>query len=68
MKPSFLFVRRLVAVGMATVVHAQGFYWNTASARSMALGGVYLPSQGGVIDSLAANPAGLAWSAALPLT
>jgi long-chain fatty acid transport protein len=65
MKPSYLFVKCLVvkcllAAGMATVIHAQGFYWNTASARSMALGGVYLPSQGGVIDSLAANPAGLA--------
>jgi long-subunit fatty acid transport protein len=65
MKPSYLFVKCLVVkclvvVGMATVIHAQGFYWNTASARSMALGGVYLPSQGGVIDALAANPAGLA--------
>jgi long-chain fatty acid transport protein len=65
MKPSYLcvkclVVRCLVAVGMATAIHAQGFYWNTASARSMALGGVYLPSQAGVIDSLAANPAGLA--------
>src|SRR5271170_4034223 len=61
MKPSYLFVKCLVAFGMAASVHAQGFYWNTASARSMALGGVYLPSQGGVIDSLSANPAGLAF-------
>ena len=60
MKPSYQFVKCLVAFGMAASVHAQGFYWNTASARSMALGGVYLPSQGGVIDSLTANPAGLA--------
>jgi long-subunit fatty acid transport protein len=59
MKPSYQFVKCLVAFGMAASVHAQGFYWNTASARSMALGGVYLPSQGGVIDSLSANPAGL---------
>ena len=60
MKPSYLCVKCLVAFGMAASVHAQGFYWNTASARSMALGGVYLPSQSGVIDSLTANPAGLA--------
>jgi len=61
MKSSYLFVKRLAAFGIvAACVHAQGFYWNSASARSMALGGVYLPSQGGVIDSLASNPAGLA--------
>jgi long-chain fatty acid transport protein len=60
MKPSYLFAKCLVAFGLIASVHAQGFYWNTASARSMALGGVYLPSQGGVIDSLTANPAGLA--------
>jgi long-chain fatty acid transport protein len=62
MKLPYLLVKCLLAAGMATVIHAQGFYWNTASARSMALGGIYLPSQGGVIDSLAANPAGLALS------
>lgn len=39
--------------------YAQDFYWNTSSARSMALGGVYLPSAGGAIDAMAANPAGL---------
>jgi long-chain fatty acid transport protein len=60
-KPSYLFVKCLVALGMAGASgYAQGFFWNTASARSMALGGVYLPSQAGVTDSLAANPAGLA--------
>lgn len=61
MKPPYAFVKYVVALGMAgTCGYAQGFFWNTASARSMALGGVYLPSQAGVIDSLAANPAGLA--------
>jgi long-subunit fatty acid transport protein len=40
--------------------NAQGFYWNTASASSMALGGIYIPSSSGVLDALAANPAGLA--------
>jgi long-chain fatty acid transport protein len=38
---------------------AQGFDWNTVSARSLAMGGVYLPSSMGVLDALAANPAGL---------
>ncbi|HXP84002.1 MAG TPA: outer membrane protein transport protein [Bryobacteraceae bacterium] len=61
MKASYLFVKCAVVFSMAaTLVHAQGFYWNTASARSMALGGVYLPSSGGVTDALASNPAGLA--------
>jgi long-chain fatty acid transport protein len=60
MRLSHLFVKCVVLAGMAApCVHAQGFYWNTASARSMALGGVYLPSKTGVVDALAANPAGL---------
>src|ERR1700689_976908 len=59
MKSSYLFVK-CVAFGVAAAsVHAQGFYWNTASASSMAMGGVYLPSQGGALDALSANPAGL---------
>jgi long-chain fatty acid transport protein len=40
--------------------YAQGFYWNTASASSMGLGGIYVPSSSGPLDALAANPAGLA--------
>jgi hypothetical protein len=49
-----------VAFGMAAAcVHGQGFFWNTASAGSAAMGGVYVPSQGNAIDALAANPAGL---------
>jgi len=59
-KRLYLFVKCLAAVSAAASVQGQGFYWGTASARSMALGGLYLPSQGGVIDALAANPAGLA--------
>ena len=51
-----LFLASLTAV---VAVNAQDFYWNTASARSMALGGVYLPSAEGALDALAANPAGL---------
>jgi long-chain fatty acid transport protein len=38
---------------------SQGFYWNTASARSMAMGGIYVPSSNGPLDALATNPAGL---------
>ena len=44
---------------LAPSVFAQSFYWNTASARSQALGGVYVTSSDDAIDALAANPAGL---------
>jgi long-chain fatty acid transport protein len=46
-------------LGFSVLSNAQGFYWNTASAGSMALGGIYVPSSSGVLDALAANPAGL---------
>ncbi len=46
----------LDALGCAGV---QDFYSTAASARSMAMGGIYVPSDVGVADSLAANPAGL---------
>jgi long-subunit fatty acid transport protein len=60
MKLSHLFVNLVVGFGIVSVcAHAQSFYWNTASASSMAMGGVYLPSQGGALDALASNPAGL---------
>lgn len=39
---------------------AQGFYWNTVSAKSIALGGIYVPSSTGPLDAMATNPAGLA--------
>ena len=44
---------------LAPSVFAQSFYWNTASARSQALGGIYVTSSDDAIDALAANPAGL---------
>src|ERR1700676_1476808 len=44
---------------IATCLHAQGFYSTTTSARSQAVGGVYIPSASGALDALAANPAGL---------
>ena len=52
---------KLVSAGAVIVgcAHAQDFYWNTVSAQSTAMGGVYLPSAGGAVDALAANPAGL---------
>ncbi len=55
------FFKLALTVGsFALCVQAQDFYWNTASAHSMAMGGVYLPSADGAIDAMAANPAGLA--------
>ena len=47
-------------LSFAAFIQAQGFYWNTASASSMGLGGIYVPSSSHVLDSLAANPAGQA--------
>lgn len=38
---------------------AQSFYWNSASANSVALGGAYVPSSAGALDAIATNPAGL---------
>jgi long-subunit fatty acid transport protein len=59
MKPLYPLLKCFIAVNIAAGIHAQGFNWSTASAKSMAMGGVYLPSQAGAIDSLGANPAGL---------
>jgi long-subunit fatty acid transport protein len=44
---------------LAPSLLAQSFYSNTASARSQALGGIYVTSSDDAIDALAANPAGL---------
>lgn len=44
---------------LASSGFAQSFYWNTASARSQALGGIYVTSSDDAVDALAANPAGL---------
>jgi len=40
---------------------AQDFYWNSASTRSLALGGVYVPSTSDAIGALTTNPAGLTY-------
>src|SRR6202790_2188012 len=45
----------------AVSASAQDFYWNSASTRSMALGGVYVPSTSDAIGALTTNPAGLTY-------
>jgi long-subunit fatty acid transport protein len=60
MKLSCLLVNGLVVLGAAASLEAQGFNWSGASASSLAMGGAYVPFQGGAIDALASNPAGLA--------
>ena len=44
---------------LTTSAFGQSFYWNSASAQSVALGGVYVPSSSDALDAIAANPAGL---------
>lgn len=44
---------------LASSLSAQSFFWNTGSARSQALGGIYVTSSNDAVDALAANPAGL---------
>ncbi len=57
----FPFIRVLLVAGLSAAgIQAQNFYWNTASASSMGMGGVYLPSSGSAIDAVSTNPAGLA--------
>lgn len=60
MKPQSRLVLALsVCIVSAAPAFAQSFYWNTASARSQALGGIYVTSSDNAVDALAANPAGL---------
>lgn len=49
----------LVCGFIASSAFAQSFYWNTSGPRSVALGGIYVPSSSDALDALAANPAGL---------
>ncbi len=46
---------------LATSASAQDFYWNSASTRSLALGGAYAPSTSDAIGALSTNPAGLTY-------
>jgi long-subunit fatty acid transport protein len=49
----------LACASITTSAFAQNFYWNASSARSVALGGIYVPSSSDALDALATNPAGL---------
>jgi long-chain fatty acid transport protein len=55
----YLGVALLAFGSFTTSAFGQSFYWNTTSAQSVALGGVYVPSSSDVLDAIAANPAGL---------
>jgi long-subunit fatty acid transport protein len=46
---------------ITTSASAQDFYWNSASTRSLALGGVYVPSSSDALGALSTNPAGLTY-------
>lgn len=54
-----IFLALAVCTFLASSVYAQSFFWNTGSARSQALGGIYVTSSDDAVDALAANPAGL---------
>jgi long-subunit fatty acid transport protein len=45
----------------AVSASAQDFYWSSASTRSAALAGVYVPSTSDAIGALTTNPAGLTY-------
>ncbi|HEV7968984.1 MAG TPA: outer membrane protein transport protein [Candidatus Acidoferrales bacterium] len=55
------FLLILVFACFAVSASAQDFYWNSASTRSLALGGVYVPSTSDAIGALTTNPAGLTY-------
>lgn len=59
MKRTGLFTIALILGSASAPLRAQDFYWNAAGARSLALGGAYVPSSSGVLEALATNPAGL---------
>ena len=58
LRPQLALVLIVLAL-IAPSAFAQSFYWNTASARSTALGGVFVPSSSDPLDALATNPAAL---------
>ncbi len=55
------FLLFIVFAFLATTASAQDFYWNSASTRSLALGGAYVPSTSDAIGALTTNPAGLTY-------
>ncbi len=58
-RPFYLLIAALAF--FAASASAQDFYWNSASTRSMSLGGVYVPSTSDAIGALTTNPAGLTY-------
>lgn len=58
-KRRYLGVALFAFASLTTSVFGQSFYWNSTSAQSVALGGVYVPSSSDALDAIAANPAGL---------
>src|ERR1700684_1991276 len=46
---------------VAASASAQDFYWSSASTRSQALGGAYVPSSSDAIGAQTTNPAGLTY-------
>src|SRR5580704_906745 len=51
----------IVFAFFAASASGQDFYWNSASTRSQALGGAYVPSTSDAIGALTTNPAGLTY-------
>ena len=51
----------LVFAAFVASASAQDFYWSSASTRSLALGGAYVPSNSDAIGALSTNPAGLTY-------
>ncbi len=51
----------IVFAFIAASASAQDFYWNSASTRSLALGGAYVPSSSDALGALTTNPAGLTY-------
>src|ERR1700692_3634378 len=49
----------IVFAFFAVSASAQDFYWNSGSTRSLALGGVYVPSTSDALGALTTNPTGL---------
>jgi long-subunit fatty acid transport protein len=56
-----LYLLIIVFAFLTVSASAQDFYWNSASTRSLALGGAYVPSTSDAIGALTTNPAGLTY-------
>jgi long-subunit fatty acid transport protein len=56
-----LFLFFVLFAFFAVSASAQDFYWNSASTRSLALGGAYVPSTSDAVGALTTNPAGLTY-------